>query len=77
MFFLDERKTSIVPLKRLVKKLGMRTGDQCDILWSDKKKYQGTLIFTGMIICLITRHCKLVRISTHWIVHCALAFIVK
>ena len=47
VYFLDERKTSIVPLKRVDKKDGMRTGEACDVMWSDKKRYQGTLIFTG------------------------------
>ena len=52
--FVDEDKTSIVPLRRLDKKDDLCTGDTCSVAWTDKKKYQGTLIFSGIFLIVST-----------------------
>ena len=47
--FEDEEKSSIVPLKRIDKMDGMHIGDTCFVVWSDKKRYKGKLIFSGIV----------------------------
>ena len=47
--FSDENSCSIVPIKRLERKERLHVGDDCHVIWSDKKKYSGTLILSGKL----------------------------
>lgn len=55
--FKDDEKSSIVPLKGIDKMDSMCISDTCYVVWSDKKRYKGKLIFSGIVfrcICVIT-----------------------
>ena len=50
MQFIDEDNvTSIVPIKRIVKKDELVYKGSCDVVWSNNKKYRGFLMFSGML----------------------------
>ena len=48
--FQDEDTSSIVPVKRIDKGEGLSLGELCNVTWSDRKKYMGTLLFAGNFI---------------------------
>jgi len=48
--FQDEDTSSIVPVKRIDKGEGLSLGELCNVTWSDRKKYMGTLLFAGNFV---------------------------
>ena len=48
--FHDESTSSIIPLHRIVKEDDLHAGDPCFVVWSNKKKYPGILIFSGTLL---------------------------
>ena len=46
--FLDEGKSKIVPIKRIKKMEDLKSGDEWQVIWSDKKVYLGVVIHSGM-----------------------------
>jgi len=51
--FQEEQLSSIVPIKRVEKKEDLCAGENCYVIWSDNKKYPGTLIFSGIDLVLV------------------------
>ena len=52
--FNEDNTSGIVPIKRLEKVDNFTTGQQCSVLWSNKKKYPGILMcFTCMCHCIL------------------------
>ena len=63
--FNEDNTSAIVPIKRLVKEDNLTTGHQCSVLWSNRKKYAGTLVCSGILsvhdVChriLVTIFCE-------------------
>ena len=50
VYFDSEERSSIVPLKRLEKRDDLFVGESCFVIWSDNKRYSGTLLCAGMQI---------------------------
>ena len=48
MQFQEEDKSGIVPIKRLKPKDVLRVGEECEVIWSDRKVYFGVIICSGM-----------------------------
>ena len=52
VYFQEEQLSSIVPIKHVEKKEDLCAGENCYVIWSDNKKYFGTLIFSGIdLLC--------------------------
>ena len=47
--FEVDNSTSIVPLKRVIKTDNLSSGELCNVVWSNQKKYVGTLMYLGML----------------------------
>ena len=47
--FESDDSTSIIPMKRLERKDELSVGGRCCITWSNNKKYEGTIMFSGII----------------------------
>ena len=48
VYFQKDDSTSIIPMKRMEQKDGLNVGDKCNVTWSNNKKYEGTVMFSGM-----------------------------
>lgn len=46
--FEEDNSTSIVPLKRVIKTDNLSVGESCHVVWSNQKKYVGTLMYSDM-----------------------------
>ena len=47
--FKVDNSTSIIPLKRVIKTDNLSIGEPCHVVWSNQKKYVGTLMYSGML----------------------------
>ena len=56
--FLDEGKSGIVPTKRIKRMENLKCGDECEVLWSNKKVYSGVVIHLGMNIGHVARYSR-------------------
>ena len=51
--FLDEGKSGIVPIKRIKRKDDLKSGDECEVTWSNKKVYSAVVILSGTNIVYV------------------------
>lgn len=51
MHFQDEETSSIVPMKNIDKPEDFSVGGSCYVIWSNRKKYLGRLVFAGRFCC--------------------------
>ena len=52
--FNEDNTSAIVPIKRLEKVDNLTTGQQCSVLLSNKKKYPGILMCSGVLLACVT-----------------------
>lgn len=47
--FNGDNTSAIVPINRLKKEDNLTAGQQCSVIWSNKKKYPGVLMCSGTL----------------------------
>ena len=51
--FLDEGKSGMVPIKQIIRKDDLKSGDECEVTWSNKKVYSAVIILSGTNIIYV------------------------